>query len=51
MPDNKGEVRESLKILEKVGNYEGLLSMVASDKDVSKTLEKFIKRFIDWYYW
>lgn len=37
MPDNKGEIRESLKILEKVGNYEGLLSLVSSDKDVSNS--------------
>ena len=35
-PANKGEVRESLKILQKVGGYDGLLSLVASDKEVSQ---------------
>jgi hypothetical protein len=29
--DNKGEQRESLRILRKVGMYEGLISMIGSD--------------------
>lgn len=30
-PQNKGEVRECLKVLEKVGNYKGLIEKLATD--------------------
>ena len=29
--DNKGEYRESLRILEKVGSYKGLMNLISSD--------------------
>jgi hypothetical protein len=32
-PDNKGQKRESLVILEKVDHYEGLLKSLASEGD------------------
>lgn len=35
MPDNQGERRECLIILEKVGYAQGLLDCLASDKEVS----------------
>ena len=34
-PDNKGQKRESLVILEKVDHYEGLLKSLATEADVS----------------
>jgi len=34
-PSNFGEIRECLKILQKVGGYDGLVSLVATDKEVS----------------
>lgn len=37
MPDNLGEKRESLVILEKVGLTKGLLESIATDPNVSKT--------------
>jgi hypothetical protein len=35
LPDNLGEQRESLKILEKVGLAQGLLDSIATDAEVS----------------
>jgi hypothetical protein len=35
VPDNEGEKRESLVILEKVGMYEGLLKCLGTEGDVS----------------
>jgi len=34
VPDNQGEKRESLIILEKVGMQEGLLKCLATDQEV-----------------
>jgi hypothetical protein len=34
LPENKGEKRESLVILEKVGNKEGLLKSLVTESDV-----------------
>ena len=42
MPENLGERREVLRILEKVNYSKGLLDMIASDKEVSLTLKGFV---------
>lgn len=44
LPDNRGERRECLNILELVNFNEGLLSALSSDKEVSRLSTNFLDR-------
>lgn len=46
IPDNKGEKRESLVILEKVGMCEGLLKSIVTEADV--ILSYIVITNLDW---
>lgn len=50
LPTNKGEKRESLIILEKVGLYPGLLKCLGSEAEVNIFVLKRHICIIDWYY-
>ena len=41
--ENRGETRESLTILQKVGGYEGLASLISSDLEVTPLFNE-----LDW---
>lgn len=49
--ENKGEIRESLRILQKVGGYKGLLSLISTDGEVNYIYILSLIIIIDWYYW
>lgn len=50
LPDNAGEKRESLVILEKVGMKEGLLKSLVTEADV-RFLVLRCSHLLDWHHW